>query len=91
MKVSEQRWFFPPYQDIETLSHHLCVSRRTVDTWVKTGKLPPPRVQYGKRIWKWTDVEKWLDGDSTMVSSSPDKLAARITEATRNALASRSR
>jgi excisionase family DNA binding protein len=81
----------PPYQDIEVLSEHLSVTRRTIDTWVKVGKLPAPRVQGGKRLWKWTDVQRYLDGDTGLVPSSPDQLAARITEATRNAIASRSR
>ena len=47
----------PPYQDIEVLSEHLSVTRRTIDEWVKVGRLPPPRVQHGAiRLWKWADV-----------------------------------
>jgi excisionase family DNA binding protein len=81
----------PPYQDIEVLCEHLSVTRRTIDTWVKIGKLPAPLVRRGKRIWKWTDVERYLAGNTGLVPSSPNELAARITEATRNAIASRSR
>jgi predicted site-specific integrase-resolvase len=90
-KFSEQPGFIPPYQDAETLADHLCISVRTIDEWTKIGRLPPPRVKAGKRLWKWKDVEKWLDGDSAMVSSSPDELASRITEATRAAIAARAR
>jgi predicted site-specific integrase-resolvase len=91
MKFSEQPGFIPPYQDAETLADHLCISVRTIDEWTKIGRLPPPRVKHGKRLWKWRDVEKYLDGDGSMLSSSPDTLAARITEATRAAIASRTR
>jgi predicted site-specific integrase-resolvase len=91
MKFSEQPGFIPPYQDAETLADHLCISVRTIDEWTKIGRLPPPRVRVGKRLWKWKDVERYLDGDSDMVASSPDELASRITETTRAAFAARAR
>lgn len=52
----------PPYQDISHLSANLCLSARTVEMWVKQGLLPPPKNKGGKRLWKWTEVEQYLDG-----------------------------
>lgn len=54
----------PPYQDIGTLTENLCISERTVDAWVKQGLLPPPVTKGGKRLWKWSQVEQYLDGPS---------------------------
>lgn len=54
----------PPYQDIATLTENLCISERTVDVWVKQGLLPPPVTRKGKRLWKWSQVEQYLDGPS---------------------------
>jgi hypothetical protein len=52
----------PPYQDISTLTANLCISERTVDVWVKQGLLPPPVTRGTKRLWKWSQVEQYLDG-----------------------------
>jgi hypothetical protein len=53
----------PPYQDISTLCKNLCIGATTVDAWVKQGILPPPKLRGGKRLWKWTEVERALDGE----------------------------
>ncbi len=52
----------PPYQDIATLTANLCISERTVDMWTKQGLLPPPKNTGGKRLWKWVEVEAYIDG-----------------------------
>jgi predicted DNA-binding transcriptional regulator AlpA len=78
----------PPWQDIAHLTHNLCISERTVDAWVKQGFLPPPRLIGGKRLWKWKDVERYLEGEHESVSASPDALAGEIRDATRKALQS---
>ncbi len=52
----------PPYQDIATLAHNLCLSERTIDMYVKDGRLPPPKNPGGKRLWKWSEVEAYIDG-----------------------------
>lgn len=52
----------PPYQDIAHLTENLCISEPTVNAWVKQGILPPPRNKGGKRLWKWAEVEQYLDG-----------------------------
>ena len=57
-----KRVHIPPYQDITTLTANLCISERTVDMWTKQGILPPPKNKGGKRLWKWTEVEAYLDG-----------------------------
>lgn len=51
----------PPYQGAATLAANLDICERTVDAWVKQGILPPPRVRGGKRLWKWSEVENYLE------------------------------
>lgn len=75
----------PPYQDISTLTRNLCISERTVDDWVKEGLLPEPRRKKGKRLWKWTEVEQYMDRDATTVPASPDDQVERIRNATQAA------
>jgi predicted DNA-binding transcriptional regulator AlpA len=72
----------PPWQDKATLCMCLCISENTVDTWVRQGLLPPPRKRGGKLMWKWSEVEKYLEGEDTQ---SPEELAERIRNATRRA------
>ena len=76
----------PPYQDIAHLTANLCISDRTVDAWVKDGLLPRPRLIGGKRLWKWTEVQRYIDGDEDAISSA-DTEAERIRNATRAATA----
>lgn len=71
----------PAYLDIGRLCQELCVSERTVDAWVKQGTLPPPRQKGGKRLWKWKEVERYLDGDE------PATEADEVRNATKAALA----
>ena len=76
----------PPYQDIRTLSEHICLSERTIETWVKLGKLPAPVAgSDGKRLWRWKDVEKHLAPERAIGTPSDD--IERIREATRAAAA----
>lgn len=79
----------PPYQDIATLAEHISLSPHTIDAWVKMGRLPPPKVRDGKRLWKWTEVVRYLDGEAAGVPSSPDETAERIRNATRTAASQR--
>jgi predicted site-specific integrase-resolvase len=74
----------PPFQDVQTLCAHLCISEATVDNWTRLGILPPPVTKEGKRLWQWTKVVRHLEGDKESVSSSPDTLAERIRNATRS-------
>jgi hypothetical protein len=77
----------PPYQDLDTLSQHTTLAPRTIEMWVKSGRLPEPKVRDGKRLWKWKEVERYLDGAAGTVPSSPDAEAERIRDGTRKALA----
>lgn len=52
----------PPWQDISTLCANICACENTVSAWVKEGLLPPPRLIKGKRLWKWSLVESYLEG-----------------------------
>ncbi len=72
----------PPYQDIATLAQHICTSERTIESWVKLGIFPAPRVQGAKRLWSWKDVERHLAGESDTAHTS---LTQRITDGTRRA------
>lgn len=72
----------PAYLDIGRLCLELCVSEHTVDAWIKRGILPYPKIKGGKRLWKWSEVERYLDeGDE------PDTAAERVRNATKAALA----
>lgn len=73
----------PPYQDIATLGAHLCLSTDTIDKMVREGRLPPPKNRHGKRLWKWSEVEKYLDDPDR--EALADDLGNRIMEATRAA------
>jgi predicted DNA-binding transcriptional regulator AlpA len=77
----------PPWQDMTTLCAHICVSPNTVDKWVSTGLLPPPRKRGGKLMWKWDEVDRYLsDGKSGM---GPESDAERIKNGTRRAAENR--
>jgi hypothetical protein len=69
---------------IATLTRNICVCERTVDTWVKQGLLPPPRLIGGKRLWKWKTVESYLEGTHNE-AQTPERQAEDITNATRAA------
>jgi hypothetical protein len=74
----------PPFQDLATLSLHVCAGESTIENWVRLGLFPAPKKIGGKRIWCWKVVERHLAGESPPVQSS---LAERITDATRRAAA----
>lgn len=73
----------PPWQDAPTLCSHLCISDTTLDTWVKQGILPPARMRGGKRMWKWSECDHAMDGETGIVPA--DDLAQKVFHATRKA------
>jgi len=77
----------PPYQDIATLTANLSISPRTVDVWVKRGLLPPPVTRGTKRLWKWSQVEQYLDGAGN--SGTADELQDIRNETRRQASGAR--
>lgn len=50
----------PAWVDKATLMRETCLGERTVDTWVKGGLLPPPRLIGGKLMWRWIEVDQYL-------------------------------
>lgn len=72
----------PPWQDAPTLCKHLCISDRTLDAWVRQGILPPARERGGKRMWKWAEVERCMEGDAGIV---PEVSPQEVYHATRKA------
>ena len=72
----------PPYQDIATLTANLSISPRTVDVWIKQGRLPPPVTRGTKRLWKWSQVEQYLDGANV---NDQDELEGICNETRRQA------
>jgi predicted DNA-binding transcriptional regulator AlpA len=71
----------PAYVDMAHLCEHLCISERTVDAHVRTGALPLPYRLGGKRLWKWSEVERYIR------KGPVDPEAERIKDATRQVLA----
>jgi len=79
----------PPWQDIGTLAKHICAATTTVENWVASGILPPPRKRGGKLMWKWSEVDAWLtegrkDGQPNLATEIRDGVR-KEREADRNA------
>ena len=71
----------PAYVDIARLCFELSICDRTAEAWVRQGILPAPRQRGGKRLWKWTEVERHLDDGATGTPASADSEAERIRDA----------
>lgn len=76
----------PPFQDLATLSQHICAAESTIENWVRLGTFPKPKLQGGKRYWCWKTVERHLAAEAEQVTTTPSDQAQRITNATRKAL-----
>lgn len=76
--------FIPPWQDITTLCEHICISKPTVEAWVKDGILPPARMRGGKRMWKWEEVDAWLTNGGESAGLDPE--AERVRNGTKRAV-----
>jgi hypothetical protein len=72
----------PPFQDLATLSEHICTGQSTIENWVTLGLFPPPKKIGGQCLWAWKEVESYLSHAEEMTPSSGDELF-RIREATR--------
>ncbi len=79
----------PPFMDLSTLSAHICAAERTIENWVSMGMFPKPRLQGGKRLWRWSDVERHLAGDSDVMHTAYSDKAREIADATKRALGDR--
>jgi hypothetical protein len=79
----------PPYQDLRTLSEHICAAESTIENWVRQGLFPAPKKIGGKNLWRWKEVEKHLARGDDLSAASPSDELRRITDATRQAATSR--
>lgn len=79
----------PPFMDLPTLAEHICAGESTIENWVKMGVFPKPKLQGGKRLWRWKAVERHLADEAEQVTTAPSEHADRIREATKVALQSR--
>lgn len=73
-----QDGFIPPFQDLATLSRHLCCGESTIENWVRAGLLPPPKRVGGKRLWVWKEIERHIAGTGDPSALSTDQLAEKI-------------
>jgi hypothetical protein len=73
----------PAYVDVTRLCRELCICERTAEMWVRQGILPAPRQRGHKRLWKWIEVERYLDGGAPGVAPSADPEAERVRDGTK--------
>jgi predicted DNA-binding transcriptional regulator AlpA len=69
----------PAWVDKATLCRETCLSERCVDNWVRDGRLPPARHRGGKLMWRWAEVDRYLDvgGPSVQNLSVEDQVRQR--------------
>jgi hypothetical protein len=73
----------PAYVDAARLCQELCICERTAEAWARQGILPAPRMRGGKRLWKWKEVEAYLDDGGPAAPPSADAEAERVRNATK--------
>lgn len=66
----------PMWMDLQALAGNICCSERTVLNWVDQGILPAPKKRGGKLMWRWKDVDDWLENGppSERVVSLADRI-----------------
>lgn len=84
--MTERLPYPPPFMDLRTLAEHICAGESTIENWVKLGTFPKPRLQGGKRFWRWKEVERHLADERDDAPTAPSEQAERIRDATRRAL-----
>ena len=52
----------PTYVDMERLCEETCLAERTVWTLLKRGEFPAPHKIGRKHLWKWKEVERYIEG-----------------------------
>jgi predicted DNA-binding transcriptional regulator AlpA len=70
----------PQYVDLRRLAREISWGESTIEAAVKAGTFPQPRKKCGKRVWKWKEVEEYLDAPDSV--ASPVNLAEKIRKAT---------
>ena len=79
----------PAWVDKARLCVETCLHENTVDAWVRMGLLPPGRKRAGKLLWKWIEVEEYLERGGRDAESSLNPDADKVAAATQRALARR--
>ena len=77
----------PHWLDTPTLCAYTCTSDKTIEAWIRTEGFPPARPRGGKRFWKRSEVDAWMEGGSDKVDEL--NLAERVRHATRAAVNAR--
>lgn len=75
----------PHYIDMARLCFELSIVESTAEAWVKKGILPPPINRGGKRLFRWSKVVAYLEGEAGEVPQSPVSDVERMREASRAA------
>jgi len=73
----------PSYVDAPRLCEELSIGERTVDAWVRQGIIPAPIQRGHKRLWKWTEVERYLEDGGPNMPTSADAKADEVRNATK--------
>lgn len=51
-----------PLMTVQDLGKHLQVNRRTVYSWIQSGKIPRPDIDIGNvKRWRPRTIEEWID------------------------------
>ena len=74
----------PPFMDAATLCAHICIAEGTIDNWIRSHGFPPAKMRGGKRYWRWSEVEAWMDGQPSIVPEE-QALLRRVYDATKAA------
>lgn len=74
------------YCDLKTLAMRLGVSTRTVRNWVHAMTPLPAYQPGGKLLFRWTEVEAWLQQNHRVKPASHDELADKIVNSIINEL-----
>lgn len=85
MTDESEREHIPAWVDMARLCREICSCPSSVDILVRDRKLPPPKRLRGKFLWRWKDVDAWIEAEGPPGEESVS-LEARIRDETRQAL-----
>lgn len=64
----------PPFQDLPTLAAHLCAGESTIERLVREGRFPQPKKIGGKNVWRWSEVERFIDKGNTTILTNEESI-----------------
>lgn len=77
--LSSPTW--PDYCKRETLAKRLNLAVGAVDQLVSRGLLPPPIAVGEAKLWRWEDVDNWLQrGQPERVTPNDDPYLSRVSQ-----------